>query len=341
MKSPLVDMTSLLAIESCFRQSAYDPWRSGLAGKLADLFIYADTIRYTFPSPEDPSQINKPWQSPPLVKELESWDSKLLKREEYSTQKHREIQEDLLQEFFRRFALWAKPNELTLKKWLGLHNQPWLRSLHNSHVPNKYVYALNLLRRDPKLKTLSQAIALHENDLCYAVDIILKYPFFGELAKGDYYLNHPIRSAIIFPTQEDRPGEEPRLCVSFAQDVKRIMKRLSKKRNKSEALVEYAALLYDLRGICREEYKLHELSPKQIDKEILREIAVKVKLSPRLKSEVNEYGGLIGAFVKPSRVIVSVMNILWKDGLPRSVVEWSKLHLAYTWDVETQAQERE
>ena len=64
-----------------------------------------------------------------------------------------------------------------LKKWLSLHNQPWLRSLHNSHVPNKYVYALNVLRRDPKLKTLSQAIALHENDLCYAIDIILKYPF--------------------------------------------------------------------------------------------------------------------------------------------------------------------
>jgi hypothetical protein len=334
-------MTSLLAIESCFRLEAHDPWRSELAGKLADIFIYGDTIRYTFPSPDDPSQLDRPWQAPPLVEELTSWDSKLLKPEGYSTARHREIADDVLKEFFHRFASWAKPNQTTLKKWLGLHNQPWLRNLHNSHVPNKYVYALNVLRRDPGLRKLSEELRIDENNICYGVDIMLKYPFFGELAKGDYYLNHPIRSTVEFPTLETKVGPVPRVCVSFAEDVKRIVKRLSKKKNKAEALVEYAALLYDLRRVCREEYKLHELSPKQVDKEVLREIAVKVKLSPKLRSEINEYGGLIGSIVKPSKLIVSVMNIIWKDGLPRSAVEWSKLHLTYTWDVEKQAEERE
>lgn len=341
MTSPLIDMTSLLAIESCFRQEAYDPWRTKLAGDLADLYIYGDTIRYTFPSPDDPSQKSKPWQPPPLVNELQDWDKQLLKPEGYSTQKHRQIADDILEEFFYKFASWAKPNQPTLKKWLGLHNQKWLRSLHNSHVPNKYVYALDVLRRNPKLGKLSSEINIDEENICYAVDIMLKYPFFGELAKGDFYLNHPIRGVVDIPTQQVEYEEEPRFCVSFSEDVKRIVKRLSRKKNKQQAMFEYAALLYELRGICREEYKLHEQKQGQVDKEILREIAVKLKLSPKLRKEINEYGGIVGALIKPSRAIVSVMNIIWKDGLPRSAVKWKRLHWAYTWDVEGQAELRE
>lgn len=343
MKSPLIDMTSLLAIESCFRTEAYDPWRFELAGKLADFFVYSDTIRYTFPSPNDPSQSNQPWQAPPLVDELKSWDSKFLYPEGYSTARHREIASDVLERFFYNFSSWALANQRTLTRWLGLHNQSWLRSLHNSHVPHKYVYALNVLRRNPKLRTLAAELKIDEDDICYGVDIMLKYPFFGELAKGDYYLNHPIRGAVAFPTlKEDKSAlEPPPVCVTFAEDVKRTVKNLSRRKRKSEALREYVALLYDLRRICREDFKLHNLSPKQVDKEVLREIAMKVKLSPKLKGEVNEFGALVGTVVKPAKFVISIMNRIWKDGLPRSSVQWSSLQFIYTWDVERQAQVRE
>lgn len=336
-------MTSLLAIESCFRgeKEAYDPWRSKLAGRLADLFIYGDTIRYTFPSPDDPSQQTRPWQTPPIVNELKSWDKQLLQPEGYSTQKHSQIADDVLEEFLKKFASWAIGNQATLKKWLGLHDEKWLRNLHNSHNQSRYGYVLDALRRDSELSRLPAKLGLQENHICYAVDIMLKYPLFGELAKGEHYLNHPIREVVDIPTQQVEYEDEPSFCVSFAKDVRRIVRGLSGKKDKKQAMFEFAALLNDLRGVCREDYKLHELKPGQIDKDMLREIAIKVKLSPRLKKEINEYGTLVGTIIKPTRAIVSVMNIIWKDGLPRSAVRWKRLHWAYTWDVEEQVEERE
>jgi len=61
MPTPVVDITSLYAVESLFRRGPRDPWGEKLAGRLADLFIFSDTGRFTMPlRPEAVTVVDDP-----------------------------------------------------------------------------------------------------------------------------------------------------------------------------------------------------------------------------------------------------------------------------------------
>ncbi len=343
MRSPLVDITTINAVESLFIGRERDPWAAKLAGELADLFVYADSMRHPLPVPSYAIE-DYPVEIPYILRALGARDSAVIKHIEYSTEKQRAISDDQLDCLFTHFSAWARSNKYTLERWLRLQNETWVRSLHLARVKHQYVFALENLRNNPKLKLLCSALNLEEEAICYAFDIVLRYPFYGELAGvGESYLHHPIRDAFSTPLMEHREVAQLGPSVRFRDSIAYLAPGLTTD--------SYTALLHELRGHVRE-CGLHRLAPGEVDREVVREIAIKVGLPPRLKDigrVVGVGGGLLTgvgaiAVLAPSAAIVggiiSISSAIWRGHLPASVgkVEW--LRWALEWDIEQQAEER-
>jgi hypothetical protein len=47
--APVVDITSLIGVESLFSKGARDPWGPRLAGALAEFIVYSESARFTMP----------------------------------------------------------------------------------------------------------------------------------------------------------------------------------------------------------------------------------------------------------------------------------------------------
>jgi hypothetical protein len=74
MPPSVVDITSLYAVESLFRPGTRDPWGEKLAGRLADLFIFSDTGRFTMPLRAEGATVADP-SLPLVLAQLRSRDS--------------------------------------------------------------------------------------------------------------------------------------------------------------------------------------------------------------------------------------------------------------------------
>ncbi|MBV9468432.1 MAG: hypothetical protein JOZ57_04250 [Abitibacteriaceae bacterium] len=345
MNKPMLDYTMLVAVESLFRPGKRDPWGLQLAGELTDLFVYGDIVRYAvavaMPREEGPPE------EPSLVAALHKRDPAVIKTQTYSSAEPRVLDNQYLHEAFDGFDAWARSNPHTLERWIALHNQEWVRSFHTAHMKHRYVFALEELRNEPTLKALAQKVELEQSEICYAFDTVLKYPLIGEIAgEGEYYLSHPIRTGVPLPTMEVQSESRTAFAVSWASGVKDLIK--SKRLSQDQ----YTVLLHELRGYCREQ-RLHKMSPGQVDKEVIREIAAKIQLRPQLKSITKAalFGGngirslAAYAALGPTAVItgaaVSVSPALFTGKLPRRAARVGWLRRMIKWDVEDQVEKRE
>lgn len=345
MSRPLVDITTLNAVESLFRRGERDPWAKQLAGELADLFIYSDTVRYSITVPSGASPTDELIEKPSLLLDLGRRDPAVFVPEKYSTAEPVLLKEEYLEECFDRFSAWARSNRATLRRWITLHNESWIQIQRATRVEHQYVFSLDALRKDPALEAITKEIEVDQDDICYAFDIVLRYPLYGELVgENEHYLNHPIRDAFPLPTMQRERGSVPGIAVSFKDSIATCADNLSQD--------EYTALLYELRGIVRQ-YGLHKVKPGEFDKETIREIAAKVALPPRLRAtgKLAAIGaGLIGGLgaipvLGPAAAVagaaVSVSAALWTGRLPRAAARMKWLRWALGWGIEDQAEERE
>jgi len=347
MHNPLVDISTINAIESLYRHGVRDPWAKQLAGEFADLFIYSSTIRYSITIPSANSD-DKLLERPSLLLDLIKRDSELFTPAKYSTADPVKLKDEYLIECFNRFAAWARSNKNTLRKWISLHNQDWIQKQYIArvkHEKHEWSFSLDALLRKPELSALAKELGVAEHDICYAFDLVLRYPLYGELAgTNEHYLNHPIRDAFLLPTMKREEGKPPSLAVSFKDTLRQFSDRLSQD--------DYSVLLHEIRGAVHD-YGLHLVGPGEFDKEVIREIAAKVALPPRIKAsgKLAVIGaGLIGSLgaipiLGPSAAIVggvlSVSTALWSGRLPRTAARMRWLKWALKWDIEEQAEKRE
>ena len=347
MHNPLVDISTINAIESLYRHGIHDPWAKQLAGEFADLFVYSSTIRYSITIPSANSD-DRFLERPSLLLDLIKRDSELLTPAKYSTADPVRLKDEYLIECFNGFDAWARSNKNTLRKWLSLHNEDWIQKQYITRVKHKeheWSFSLETLLREPELGNLSKELGVTEHDICYAFDLVLRYPLYGELAgTNEHYLNHPIRDAFLLPTMKREEGEPPSLAVSFKDTLRQFSDKLSQD--------DYSVLLHELRGAVHD-YGLHLVGPGEFDKEVVREIAAKVALPPKLRAtgKLAAVGaGIIGSlsavpFFGPSAAIVggvlSVSTALWSGRLPRIAARMRWLKWALEWDIEEQAEKRE
>ncbi|MGB7290552.1 MAG: hypothetical protein WBD99_00060 [Thermodesulfobacteriota bacterium] len=341
MGKPLVDLTTLNAVQSLFTRGQRDPWANQLAGAFADLFIYGDIVRYALPIPDEVAETLK---GPSLLVELIRRDSDAFYPEEYSTTELRLLKDDYLTECFDNFAVWAKNNRYSLLRWIRLHKESWIRNVE-PRIKHGYVFSLDRLRETPILSVLAREIGVSEDDICYAFDVVLRYPLYGELAgPSEHYLNHPIRDIITLPTMQHESASLPYLPVSFNKSIAGMASKLTEQ--------DYTVLLHELRGWVHDS-GMHKLGPGDFDKEVIRELASQVALPPRVKTITKALGiaaaliGGLGAFpvlgpsVAVAGAVVSISTLIWKGYLPRSAARVKWLRWAIKWDIEDQAEKRE
>jgi hypothetical protein len=207
------------------------------------------------------------------------------------------------------------------------------------------VFLLETLRENPEVKGLTELLGVTEDDVFYAFDLVLRFPLYGQLTGvNEYYLNHPIRDAFQLPTMQKSVDKAPPIAVSFRNVIADLAPKLTQE--------EYTVLLHQLRGEVRD-FGLHKVGPGDCDKEVVREIAARVSLPPRLKA-VGKSATMVAAFVGglgavpalgPAAALagaaVSVSTALWDGKLPRGTAQMKWLRWAVEWDVERQVESRE
>jgi hypothetical protein len=235
MQSAFVDSTTVHAVESLFRREKYDdPWAQKLAGDFADLFIYADVIRYPIPVRESTSGYDL-IQSDTLLRDLAQRDSQVFGGQPYSTAEPRLLAQEYLDRCIDKFTAWVNNNQRTLEIWLAVHHSLWIQERRLATTGQGYTFSLDALVRNQRFESLTRRTGIAETDLMYAFDSVLKFPLFGELAdsQSSRYFNHPIRDAFPLPTMEYEVGNLPPLPLTFRDTVAKLVPNLSKTSTRS------------------------------------------------------------------------------------------------------------
>src|SRR5712664_4209013 len=95
MASPVVDISSLYGVESLFRSGTKDPWGERLAGRLADLFIFSDSARFTMPMLPEAATLDDP-SLPPVLVSLQSRDSDVFRPLPYVVRERPKFKDEYL-----------------------------------------------------------------------------------------------------------------------------------------------------------------------------------------------------------------------------------------------------
>lgn len=337
MTSNLTDITTIVAVESLFRDGPKDPWAKFVAGRLADLFVYSDVLRYVLPIPVG-LQVDEYPGRPSLLTELERRSLDVILPEKYPTDKTPCLQDEYLLAVFDAFHIWARNNQSRLAEWWRLHSMPWVQDGHTSRVGRQYVFNVEGLKDSRPIIRFAEEMGTDALRLLYAFDVVLRSPLYGSLAgEENYFVYHPIRNAFRLPRSRIEPAPTPSVCVSFQEAVSDMAGRLSQN--------EYIQLLLDLRNIVRDQ-GLHLMKPHDVEPEVVRTIAQKAKLTPYLKKIskiVAVAGGVIGGLgaipmLGAAAAIVggavTISAAVWSGRLPRPVAQWKWLEWTLRWKLE-------
>lgn len=342
MKRPITDITTINAIQSLFLGRIRDPWAVKLAGHFADLYVYAEHVRYPLPIPEKLPSSFDPFSEPRLIGILEQRDSGVLVPKTYSTAEPKTFNPKYLESCFRQFVVYARNNPKSLGQWIRLHNQSWVRPVQGQRAQHRYVFDLHSLDARPEVGRLTEVLRCNRDDVYYAFDIILRVSLYGRMAgEQEIYLNHPIRDAFPMPTMQWDIADTKNPPVSFAASVSEIAADLN--------MDEYAVVLHELRKRVREA-GLHLLGHRDVETEQLRELAAEMCFKPRVRNKrlaktLGILSGVVagaGAFpvLGPASAIVgaaiTISSAIWTGGVPRRVSRWRWLRWLLEWELEAQ-----
>lgn len=338
---PILDITTLNAVESLFRGGTSDPWAKQTAGELVDFIVYAERPRYILPCADDGT-------SPPvpgLLASIQAAEPGLFQPEMYLTADPRQLAPQYLSPSFQRFTSWTKANKNTLRRWATLHREAWIRGGHLARVKHAYVFEPAALRQ-AGLEELAKEVGVGSDDLCYAFDVMLRYPLYGELAgRGERYLNHPIRDAFRLPTMEELDVARAPIPLSFKISAADWAPRLK--------LEEFTRIAFEIRDSVRQA-GIHNLRPGEFDVQAVRDLAGKMGIPPTLKSTgkwAAVAGGVVaglgaipalGPVAAVAGAMIAVGGALWSGRLPSAAgrVQWLRWSMEWRY-LESQAEHRE
>lgn len=344
MPSPVIDITSLYAVESLFRSGTRDPWAEKLAGRLADLFIFNDTARFTMPLRAEAAMVEDP-SLLPVLSQLQSRDPDVFEPLPYVVRERPRLSNEYLEPTFRSFAAWASNNRAAFKRWLAFHGEVRATPRDMTQIRPNSVFDISALLGVDEFQRLRVGLDVSSDDLIYAFDIVLRYPLYGQLAgSGSYFLAHPIREQQNAPIITVEPGEPPNIPISFSQAVAGMASSMT--------LDEYSSFLHEARGVIRDR-KIHQLKAGAIDRETTRELAGQLGLPARLNKAGRNLGiaaGIIGAvgsvpILGPPAAIagglIAIVSAIWTGSVGRAPGRVKWLRWALTWDLEAQASDAE
>jgi hypothetical protein len=340
MPSPVVDITTLYAVESLFRPGTKDPWAPKLAGRLADLFIYSETGRYTMPIGRRISTVDDP-SLPPVLRTLSSRDRDVFAPLAYFFEDRPRLDAEHLEPAFQSFAEWASNKRRRFKQWVKLHREIRDNPGDISHVRAESVFDVGALSDLAAFHLLASELDVRHDDLRYAFDIILRYPLYGQLAgAGSYFLAHPIREEQGHPIISVDSGASPDVPISLSLAVAAMAPSMT--------LDEYTSFLHEARGFIRDR-RINRMSRSAIDVPFVREVAAELGIPAKLNNlgRVAAFAagvvGTLGAVPAAAPVaavaggLITLVPGIWSGNVGRRLSRVSWLKWALKWDLESEA----
>lgn len=307
--SPLIDTNTLWAINTLFaKRKVVDPWAQILMGHFANMFVYSEELRFTVPCPNITSC--NPLQSIPLLEIGHKYDNNFFKPVFLEAPEPVRVADNYVFECFENFSDYAIANRKRLKYWLATHMIPEIWQGWAEHLKRNFVFDVDIISSSKKIDNLCTRLDINEKSILYAFDNILRFPEYGKLAGPDeYYLNHPLRDAFLLPTSTVEPALPPNVPVSWSNSVLRLSAKLN--------LDEFIAFLYELRFQVHENrlHKIHRTD--QVDPDIVRLIAEKVGIPPRLKYHGLRTSILTGILTCLAVFLLLAICQLWLEALSR------------------------
>ncbi|MCK4511693.1 hypothetical protein KAW64_08140 [bacterium] len=339
---PLVDTNVFVAVATVFEGPA-DPWAKMLIRQFADVFIYADGIRFTVPTTNIGS--TDPTQGLGILKHLyPSLD--MLEPVYLAAPDPLAVSDESVGEAFDGFVSWIMRggNRELLTHWLATHPTNIASEMWQRHLGREFVFDVDRLRDDARFPKLLRLARLNAPRLLYAFDNILRYPFYGRLTgPNEYYLNHPLRSSFSLPGQTGQAAPPPPIPVSWGESAWRVAK--------STDLHGFIGFLASLRLLCRDTYGLKHLpESERIDRTLIREIAARADVPAALRGK-NTLVTVLAAGAQASALrvgtsaalaaaaLVTIAGSYWSGSIPRGTARISWLRWALHWREETQARE--
>lgn len=345
--SPLFDLSALTGVQTALgsHRGERDPWASQLIGDFANLAVFNDNLRFSFPVPSnDLSFESRLVIEPRTLNILADAMGESLSPVPYSTDAIRPYSDGSIEDCVLYFDKWARRHRASLKTFCRLHMSDIVARDQNVRVANIYTFDVAGLRASEPFRRLEKLTGIPRSELIYAFDLSLRMPMYGSFAgPNQYYLNHPIRDA--FGGQlvtEVGPAAKQSIPFSLSKSFSDLAPRLSQQEFVSSIM------------LLREEVRRHGLvgaEPGDFDKEILRDIAANCRLPGRLRYgenvpeivaivlsaiAANAVAGLPGAMVGAS---ISVAGSIWKPPstqIAAKAADISWLRWAVKWDIEDQ-----
>jgi hypothetical protein len=337
----LVDITSLNGIESLYRGGVSDPWAQEIAGRFADLFVYSDAVRFTMPTEGGVAADVDRLPLPLILQRVLARDSDVVSPLFCDAHDSRLVATTHAETAFSGFEPWVRNNLTSIRRWIQLHREPWLERGHLQRVRPRFLFDINTFRSDQRLVQLATVAKVDTEDLLYAFDVVLRYPYYGELAgAGTHYLAHPIREQQPLPTMSFEDVEPPKVALSFAAVVAAMAPSMD--------LDDYTVFLHEARALIRER-KIHSLKPRSLDRDAIRDVAATLGLPTRLKKLGAAFdigaGVLSIVGIAPTwaptaaggRGAVSISKAFWAGQFGRTVGRVRWLRFALEWPLESQS----
>ncbi len=328
-RTPAVDVASLNGIESMFRGSARDPWARKMAGNLADLFVYADSITYMQPVGKDDQPGQRPKAPHPLIEALERYDPGVFGARTYPTEPPLKPDDGFVDAAFDRFYAWVRANETRVKGWLRVQRQPWIKKIKRS--AGRHVFDLERFETDKRFVQLAEEMKEKPRGMVHLFDVNIRIPYYVELLGERALLaTHPVRDSFCVPSMHIENVSIRPPPIRFGESISKFVHELTRD--------QFVVLLHELRREVRNR-NLRLLGPGEVEREQIREICKAVHFPPKVQGKILQWIETVTAPIPIVGVVVSVLRNVWTGRLPRPTdsrrLQW--LHPCVEWDLEEQA----
>jgi hypothetical protein len=318
-----------------------DPFAQTICSDFADLFIYNDVVKYPVILRKGEGGEALDIGLPPLLQDLSRRDSAAIGQHVVSIHQTLALAAEQLEPSFDRFASYVRNNRKRVRAFLDLQNQPWIKEgQFQKRLAKKYVFDFEKVKTHPRFQDVVRMLTATEQEVSTVFDIVLRYSLYGSLLHEDeYYMAHPIRAQQNFPTMERKPCPPPAVPIRIGPYLAQFAPNMSQD--------EFTVFLHEARGVVRD-LEIVNLSSGALEPDAVRELAVRLKLPPRLTASARAWGiaggivgglgaiAVLGPFASLGGAAISIASAFWNGRLPRAIARLSWLHWAFAWDIEAE-----
>jgi hypothetical protein len=318
IRSPMLDMTTALAVQSFFSpiEGFRDPFGLKLAGELADLLIYAeDYVRLALPY--NPNSLigerllkgdvifiedvkrhdDQILNDVPILDEILTISTRFLKAEPFATGVFYQLKDGAMEAAFDYFKSYSQRRWVYgesrgfIRQFMQLHDARLIRAGKSRRIATKSLDTLEtthdltyLLRQKDAVRDiqdLANALDVRSDDIIYLFDIVLRYSIYAsKVGLENRFLHHTIRNSFHIPDMEGPIRKYCRPIINFAPIFELYIQSMSMSSS------EYFERIRLIRSLVPKYGLNTAYDIKSIEENAMREFCIEAKLPSYLSKKL-------------------------------------------------------